>query len=214
VRTRYRTQNARSRGAIPVILAARNAFGVPSTKKRKPQLRGYVSEPKRRADGSGKPLECSSCQRSTAVAFAENPKRNVAKGAMVRQTTSLNATECFPSGTAGMCHAEAWETNLYRLGVPEKTIQVILRHANVSTTNTHYIKSAADDTRVRWQSWKSRDWKCRSHKFAKWQRTGNTRGRGPNCLNPVNARLLSFESVAAVGLELRPTDYETVALTT
>jgi integrase-like protein len=39
-------------------------------------------------------------------------------------------------------------TNLYRLGVPEETIQAILRHANVSTTNTYYIKSAADDTRV------------------------------------------------------------------
>src|SRR5262249_15647716 len=39
-------------------------------------------------------------------------------------------------------------TKLYRLGAPEKTIQAILRHANVSTTNTYYIKSAADDTRV------------------------------------------------------------------
>jgi len=39
-------------------------------------------------------------------------------------------------------------TNLYRLGVPEKTNQAILRHANVSTTNTYYIKSAADDTRA------------------------------------------------------------------
>jgi hypothetical protein len=32
--------------------------------------------------------------------------------------------------------------------VPEKTIQAILRHANVSTTNTFYIKSAADDMRA------------------------------------------------------------------
>ena len=32
--------------------------------------------------------------------------------------------------------------------MPEKTIQAILRHANVSTTNTYYIKSAADDTRA------------------------------------------------------------------
>lgn len=39
-------------------------------------------------------------------------------------------------------------TNRYRLGVAGKTIQAILRHANVSTTNTYYIKSAADDTRV------------------------------------------------------------------
>lgn len=34
-------------------------------------------------------------------------------------------------------------TNLYRLGVPEKTIQGILRHANVSTAATYYIKTAA-----------------------------------------------------------------------
>jgi integrase len=36
-------------------------------------------------------------------------------------------------------------SNLYALGVPEKTIQVILRHANVSTTSTYYIKSAPAD---------------------------------------------------------------------
>jgi predicted phosphoribosyltransferase len=36
---------------------------------------------------------------------------------------------------------------LYRLGAPEKTIQAILRHANVSTTNIYYIKSAAEDAR-------------------------------------------------------------------
>jgi integrase len=36
-------------------------------------------------------------------------------------------------------------SNLYRLGVPEMVIQRILRHANVSTTATYYIKTAADD---------------------------------------------------------------------
>ena len=39
-------------------------------------------------------------------------------------------------------------TNLYRLGIPEKTIQAILRHANVSTTTTYYIKTAAADTQA------------------------------------------------------------------
>ena len=34
---------------------------------------------------------------------------------------------------------------LYALGVPEKTIQAILRHANVSTTSTYYIKTAPAD---------------------------------------------------------------------
>jgi integrase len=32
-------------------------------------------------------------------------------------------------------------SNLYALGVPEKVIQGILRHANVSTTTTYYIKT-------------------------------------------------------------------------
>lgn len=39
-------------------------------------------------------------------------------------------------------------TNLYRLGVPEKTIQAILRHANVSTTQTCYIKTVTDDAKA------------------------------------------------------------------
>jgi hypothetical protein len=36
-------------------------------------------------------------------------------------------------------------SNLYRLGVPDMVIQRILRHANVSTTATYYIKTAAAD---------------------------------------------------------------------
>lgn len=38
-------------------------------------------------------------------------------------------------------------SNLYRLGVPDIVIQRILRHANVSTTATYYIKTAAGDVR-------------------------------------------------------------------
>lgn len=37
-------------------------------------------------------------------------------------------------------------SNLYRLGVPDKTIQAILRHANVATTQKHYIKTTPEDT--------------------------------------------------------------------
>jgi len=39
-------------------------------------------------------------------------------------------------------------SNLYRLGVPDMVIQRILRHANVSTTATYYIKTAAADIRT------------------------------------------------------------------
>jgi len=37
-------------------------------------------------------------------------------------------------------------TNLYRLGVPDKVIQAILRHANVNTTLTFYVKPPAADS--------------------------------------------------------------------
>jgi len=37
-------------------------------------------------------------------------------------------------------------TNLYRPGVPEKTIQAILRHSNLSTTQNIYIKSVDADS--------------------------------------------------------------------
>ena len=38
-------------------------------------------------------------------------------------------------------------SNLYRLGVPDMVIQRILRHANVATTQTHYVKTADADAR-------------------------------------------------------------------
>jgi len=37
-------------------------------------------------------------------------------------------------------------TNLNRLGVSDKTVQAILRHANVATTQTYYIKPVAADS--------------------------------------------------------------------
>jgi integrase len=39
-------------------------------------------------------------------------------------------------------------TNLYRLGVSDKTIQAILRHANVSTTMNIYVKTVSEDSVV------------------------------------------------------------------
>jgi len=46
-------------------------------------------------------------------------------------------------------------TNLYRLGVPKITIQTILRHAHVSTTMTHYIKTTAADAQAAMAKFKS-----------------------------------------------------------
>lgn len=45
------------------------------------------------------------------------------------------------------CLARVERVYLRWLGVPDMVIQRILRHANVSTTATYYIKTAADDVR-------------------------------------------------------------------
>ena len=91
-------------------------------------------------------------------------------------------TRCFLGGTAGMLGVGDWYSYPI-LGVPEKAIQAILRHANVSTTNTYYIKSAADDTRAAM---------AKLEKFvignaeATNLQSGNSRDRGSNYLNAVN----------------------------
>ena len=42
-------------------------------------------------------------------------------------------------------------TNLHRLGVPDVTIQRILRHSNVAVTQACYIKTASEETRAAMQ---------------------------------------------------------------
>ena len=42
-------------------------------------------------------------------------------------------------------------TNLYRIGTPDKTIQAILRHSNVSTTLSYCVKPVAEDSQAAMQ---------------------------------------------------------------
>ena len=49
--------------------------------------------------------------------------------------------ETFPKWRGWHAARRGLGSNLYALGVPEKVIQQILRHANVSTTATYYIKT-------------------------------------------------------------------------
>jgi hypothetical protein len=51
------------------------------------------------------------------------------------------------SGMAGTPRGADSEQLVSSRGVPDMVIQRILRHANVSTTATYYIKTAADDVR-------------------------------------------------------------------
>lgn len=58
-----------------------------------------------------------------------------------QSTHEFRIDENFPKRRGWHAARRGLGTNLYALGVPEKVIQLILRHANVSTTSTCYIKT-------------------------------------------------------------------------
>jgi integrase len=142
----------KSRGAIPVItpLAKRLEFHRASSGNRKsgimfPNLSGSpmdlgnllnraILPALNRCAVCGRPKE--ECQKSLGTAKDIAPDHKFERDKILPEWRGWHAAR------------RGLGTNLYRLGVPEKTIQAILRHANVSTTNTYYIKSAADDTRA------------------------------------------------------------------
>jgi integrase len=107
--------------------------------------------------------------RSTGPIFANVTGKPMALGSVVNRVILPTLNRCNVCGKAESCHQKAdhpykrdvripewhgWHaarrglgSNLYRLGVPDMVIQRILRHANVSTTATYYIKTAAADVR-------------------------------------------------------------------
>src|SRR5262249_47726396 len=101
--------------------------------------------------------------------FANSAGNPLALGSLVNRVILPALNRCEICGKSASDHPEAnhpykrdpripewhgWHaarrglgSNLYRLGVPDMVIQRILRHANVSTTATYYIKTAADDVK-------------------------------------------------------------------
>jgi integrase len=61
-------------------------------------------------------------------------------------------------------------TNLYRLGVPDKVIQAILRHSNVNITLGYYIKPQTDDVIAAMGKFEA---EMAAHKFGDTKRTLN-----------------------------------------
>lgn len=142
----------RSRGAIPVISPLAKRLESHRTRNGKPKtgvmfpnnngesmdlgnlLNRSILPALNRCAVCGKPKE--ECRKLSRSIDNEMPDHEFERDKMLPEWHGWHAAR------------RGLGTNLYRLGVPEKTIQAILRHANVSTTSTYYIKSAADDTRV------------------------------------------------------------------
>lgn len=105
--------------------------------------------------------------RSVGPIFANTLGKPLSLGSVVNRSILPALNRCEACGKAQARHQKAdhpykrdnripewhgWHaarrglgSNLYRLGVPDMVIQRILRHANVSTTATYYIKTTAAD---------------------------------------------------------------------
>lgn len=100
------------------------------------------------ASSTGRPLSLSNVVHRVIVPALKRCEicgKAEAEHEKAKHKFSLN--ENFPKWHGWHAARRGLGSNLYRLGVPEKVIQQILRHANVSTTATYYIKTAADDVR-------------------------------------------------------------------
>jgi integrase len=141
----------RSQGAIPVISPL--AMRLESYRARSGEPKSGVMFPNQ----NGQPMDLGNLLNRSILpalnrcAVCGKPKEECRKARTNRANGRLDhefeRDKMLPEWHGWHAARRGLGTNLYRLGVPEKTIQAILRHANVSTTNTYYIKSAADDTR-------------------------------------------------------------------
>jgi integrase len=100
------------------------------------------------ANAMGKPLALSSAVNRVIL-----PALNRCEACGKAESVHQNASHVYKRDTR-IPEWHGWHaarrglgSNLYRLGVPDMVIQRILRHANVSTTATYYIKTAAVDVR-------------------------------------------------------------------
>jgi integrase len=100
------------------------------------------------ANSLGKPLSLGSLVNRVIL-----PSLNRCETCGKKESDHQNAAHvfkrdgCIPEWHGWHAARRGLGSNLYRLGVPDLVIQRILRHANVSTTATYYIKTAAGDVR-------------------------------------------------------------------
>ena len=100
------------------------------------------------ANGAGNPLALGSLV-NRVILSALNRCEICGKSASAHQDAKhpYNRDSRIPEWHGWHAARRGLGSNLYRLGVPEMVIQRILRHANVSTTATYHIKTAADDVK-------------------------------------------------------------------
>jgi integrase len=135
-------KSRKSRAPIPIITRLAHRLEFHRTRVGNPDC-GPIFR-----NQSGKPMDLNNLLNRTIL-----PVLNRCVVCKAEESTHSKADHVFQRDT--LPEWKGWHafrrglaTNLYRLGVPEKTIQAILRHANVSTTQTCYIKTTSSDAKV------------------------------------------------------------------
>jgi integrase len=115
----------------------------------------HVNAPKTKASAASVPVLPFLCR-----VLAEHRKRNAGdgyifagpKGAplnlanLVRRVIKESLKDSGVEWQGWHAFRRGLATNLYRLGVPERTIQAIMRHANIATTLAFYVKPVSSDS--------------------------------------------------------------------
>ena len=127
----------RSRGAVPVIRQLADRLDLYRLRCGNPQSGPMF------ANQSGKPMNLNNLLHREilpALNRCEHCRKDREHHADADHVFTRDASR--PGWHGWHAARRGLGSNLYALGVPEKAIQDILRHANVSTTNTYYIKTA------------------------------------------------------------------------
>jgi len=127
----------RSRGAVPVIKQLADRLDLYRMRRGNPQSGPMF------ANQSGNPINLNNLLHREilpALDRCEHCRKDRAHHADADHVFKRDASR--PEWHGWHAARRGLGSNLYALGVPEKAIQDILRHANVSTTNTYYIKTA------------------------------------------------------------------------
>lgn len=132
-----------SRGAVPVIRQLARMLDAQRIRVGNPQS-GPIF-----AATNGKPLNLNNVlSRQILPALRRCGQCDKAEGEHAKAGHAFKLDETFPKWHGWHAARRGLGSNLYALGVPEKVIQQILRHANVNTTNTYYIKTAPADAQA------------------------------------------------------------------
>jgi len=139
----FRGRGARSKAPIPVIR---------ELAKRLESHHVRVGEPKSGPifrNDAGKPMDLNNLLNRTILpALNRCAACQESKAEHDKADHDFERDPSLPEWRGWHAFRRGLATNLYRLGVPDKTIQAILRHANVTTTQTCYIKTVSDDAKA------------------------------------------------------------------